>query len=86
MKKDANTRILYKCMFAIRDYDGFEFHVYSFDLQDFHQIGFDLDIYFENFPEFNRANQCTITSGPIYKNAYKFTNYWDDDHKDDADI
>ena len=86
MKKDAIIRILYKCMFAIRNYDGFEFHAYSFNLQDFHQIRFDLDIYFENFPEFNRANQCTIPFGPIYKNAYKFTNYWDDDHNDDAGI
>jgi len=86
LKKDANIRILYKCMFAIRDYDGFEFVVDSFDLQDFHQIGFDSDIYFGQFPEFNRANQCTIPFGPIYRNAYKFTNYWDDDHKDEADI
>jgi len=73
-------------MFAIRDYDGFEFHVHSFDLQDFYQIGFDSDIYFEKFSVFNRANQCTIPFGPIYKNAYKFTNYSDDDHKDVADI
>ena len=41
-------------MFTIHDYNGFEFHVHSFDLQDFHQIGFDSDIYFENFLEFNR--------------------------------
>ena len=73
-------------MFAIRDYDGFEIGVHSFGLQDFHQIGFDSDIYFEKIPEFNRANQCTIPFGQIYKDVYKFTNYWDDDHKDDADI
>ena len=59
-------------MFVIRDDDGFEFYVNLFDLQD--------------FSEFNRANQRTIPFGPIYKNAYKFTNYWDDDHKNDTDI
>jgi len=63
-------------MFAIRSYDGFEFHVHSFDLQDYHQIGF------EKFPEFNRANQCAVPLGPIYK----FTYYWDNDHMYDADI
>ena len=34
-------------MFAIRDYEGFEFVVDSFDLQGFQAVGFDSDLYFE---------------------------------------
>jgi hypothetical protein len=86
MKKDAHIRVLYKCMYAICDYGGCEFPVDSFNLQEFEDIRFDSDIYFEKFPEFNRANLNVMHFGPNYKNAYKWTNHWDDDHKDDADI
>jgi hypothetical protein len=52
-------------MFAICDYDSFEFHVHLFDSQDFHQIGFDSDVYFEKFPEFKRA-----TIQPVYYDTF----------------
>ena len=73
-------------MFAIRDYEGFEFVVDSFDLQGFEAVGFDSDLYFKRFPEYNKADQSVMAFDPSYKNAYKWTTYWDDDHKDDADI
>ena len=75
-------------MFAIRNYDGCcEFVVDSFDLQGFQEIEFDSDIYFQRFPEFDKANHYVMHFGTNYKNAYKWTDHWDDDdHKDDADI
>ena len=82
----ASIRILYKIIFAIRDHEGSQFVVDSFDLNEFEKIGFDSDIYFDIFPEFNKANRHFMPFGPNYRNAYKWTTYWDDDHKDDADI
>ena len=63
-------------MFAIRDYEGFEFVVDSFDLQGFEAVGFDSDLKFERFPEYNKANQNdTMAFGPSNKNALKWTTY-----------
>jgi hypothetical protein len=59
-------------MFAIRDYEGFEFVVDSFDLQGFEAVGFDSDLYFKRFQEYNKANQNVMTFGPSYKNANLF--------------
>ena len=87
MTQSSSIRILYKIIFSIRDYEGFEFVVDSFDLRGFEAVGFDSDLYFERFPEYNKANQNVMAFGPSYKNAYKWTSNWDDDHKDDdADI
>ena len=86
MTEVSSIRILYKCMYAIRNYDGCEFVVDSFDLKEFQEIGFDSDRYFEKFPEFNKANHHVMYFGSSYKNAYKWTTHWDDDHKYDADV
>ena len=74
---------MYKIIFAIRDYEGFDFVVDSFDLMSaFQEIGFDSELYYERFPEFNKANQHVMPFGP---NSFR-TTYWDYDHKDNDDI
>ena len=77
MKQSSSFRILYKIMFAIRDYECFEFFVDSFDLQEFFEVvGFDSDLYFQRFPEYNKVNQNgAMAFGPSSKNAYKWTTY-----------
>ena len=75
MTQSSSIRILYKIIFSIRDYEGFEFVVDSFDLRRFEAVGFDSDLYFEIFPEYNKANQNVMAFGPSYKNAYKWTTY-----------
>jgi hypothetical protein len=75
-------------MFAIRDYEGFDFVFDSFDLQAFENIELDTDLFFQRFPEYNKANTLVMACGRNYQNAYKWTTYWDDDHNinEDADI